>query len=444
MHHSAVHRRATLALGTIATLVALPPALGAQARPATRPATRPANAARLQAAADVARRPTVAQALATLQRDNAWTLEQQVALCEIPAPPFKEARRAADFRQRLVALGLADARIDAEGNVIATRAGRAAGPTVVLSAHLDTVFPESTDVRVTRDGARLAGPGIVDDCRGLAVLLSVARAMQQQKVVTDGPVVFVGTVGEEGPGNLRGVRHLFAKELAGRIDYFLSVDGSGFGITSRAVGSNRYRVTFAGPGGHSYGDFGVPNPMHAMGRAIAAIGDLQVPASPRTTFNVGIVRGGTSVNSIAGEATLELDMRSESAAALATLDSAARRAIEAARVAEQARWPRSRVQLTVRIDTIGIRPAGAQPDSAPIVIAAQQAARAVGATAGRPNASSTDANVPIGLGIPGLTIDGGGRGDGSHSLGEWYEDGADGYRGPQWALLLVATLAGSR
>ena len=435
--------RAPLAVATLAALL-VAPALGAQARPATRPANAARTAPRLQAPADVARRPAVAQALAALQRDNAWTLEQQVAICEIPAPPFKEARRAADFRQRLVALGLADARIDAEGNVIATRAGRAAGPVVVLSAHLDTVFPESTDVRVTRDGARLRGPGIVDDCRGLAVLLSVARAMQQQKVVTDGPVVFVGTVGEEGAGNLRGARHLLAKELAGRVDYFLSVDGSGYGITSRAVGSNRYRVTFAGPGGHSYGDFGMPNPMHAMGRAMAAIADLKVPASPRTTFNVGLVRGGTSVNSIAGEATLELDMRSESAAALATLDSAARRAIEAARVAEQARWPRSSVQLTVRIDTIGIRPAGAQLDSAPIVVAAQQAARAVGATPGRPNASSTDANVAIGLGIPGLTIDGGGRGDGSHSLGEWYEDGPEGYRGPQWALLLVATLAGTR
>jgi tripeptide aminopeptidase len=429
-------RHAALALAAAAVLVA--PTLPAQARPAAR------TTARLAAPADVARRPAVQAALAAIQRDNAWTLEQQVALCEIPAPPFKEARRAADFRQRLVALGLADARIDAEGNVIATRAGRAAGPVVVLSAHLDTVFPESTDVRVRRDGARLRGPGIVDDCRGLAVLLSVVRAMQQQKVVTEGPVVFVGTVGEEGPGNLRGVRHLFAKELAGRIDYFLSVDGSGFGITSRAVGSNRYRVTFAGPGGHSHGDFGMPNPMHAMGRAIAAIADLQVPSSPKTTFSVGVVRGGTSVNSIAAEATLELDMRSESGAALATLDSAARRAIDEARAVEQRRWSQSRVQLTVRIDTIGIRPAGAQPDEAPIVVAARQAATAVGATPGRPGASSTDANVAIGLGVPGLTIDGGGRGDGSHSLGEWYEDGPDGYRGPQWALLLVATLAGTR
>ena len=435
---------ALLPAALLAALLAIPSRhpLGAQS---TRAVASRANA-RLAAPRDVAGRAAVAAALSAIQRDNAWTLEQQVALCEIPAPPFKEARRAGALRERFVALGFADARIDAEGNVIATRAARAGarGPTVVLSAHLDTVFPEGTDVTVKRDGARLRAPGIVDDCRGLAVLLSVARAMQQQKVATDGTVIFVGTVGEEGPGNLRGVRHLFAKELAGRIDYFLSIDGSGFGITSRAVGSNRYRVTFAGPGGHSYGDFGIPNPMHAMGRAIAAIADLEVPDAPRTTFNVGVVRGGTSVNSIAGEATMELDMRSESAASLARLDSAARRAIEEARLAEQRRWPRSKVTLTVRLDTIGIRPAGAQPDTAPIVVAARDAALAVGATPGRPSASSTDANVAIGLGIPALTIDGGGRGDGSHSLGEWYEDGPDGFKGPQWALLLVATLAGAR
>jgi acetylornithine deacetylase/succinyl-diaminopimelate desuccinylase-like protein len=410
------------------------------------PAGLLAQAARSRSAvrgpAVVARVPSVAAALATVQRDNAWTLEQQVSICEIPAPPFKEAQRGAAMRDRFLALGLPDVRIDSVGNVIATRAGARGGPTVVLSAHLDTVFPESTDVKVRRDGARLAGPGIVDDCRGLAVLLAVARAMQQQRVVTDGTVILAATVGEEGAGNLRGVRHLLGRELAGRVDYFISVDGSGFGITSRAVGSNRYRVTFAGPGGHSYGDFGAPNPMHAMGRAIAAIADLQVPSEPKTTFNVGIVRGGTSVNSIPFEASLDLDMRSESADALARLDSSARAVIAAARDAEQRRWPASRATLTVRIDTIGIRPAGAQPDDAPIVVAAQQAAAAIGAAAGRPSASSTDANAAIGLGIPGLTIDGGGRGDGSHSLGEWYEDGAEGFKGPQWALLLTLTLAG--
>ena len=408
-------------------------------------AAQPAR--RAPAAADpvaLAKRPALAAALDRIRADNATTLADQVAMCEVPAPPFKEAARAAVLRDRFAALGLANVRIDAEGNVLGERAGSGKGPTVVLSAHLDTVFPESTDVRVKREGGRLLGPGIVDDCRGLAVLLAVARALDAGKVRTDGRIVFVGTVGEEGPGNLRGVRHLFAKELAGQVDYFLSVDGSGFGIVSGAVGSHRYRVHVRGPGGHSYGDFGAPNPMHAMGRAIAAIADLQVPERPRTTFSVGAVRGGTSVNSIAGEATFDLDMRSESAVALDSLDAAVRRAIDAAVAAEQARWPKSAVRLTVAIDTIGIRPAGAQPADAPIVRAAQQAAVALGVPAPRPHASSTDANVAIGLGIPALTIDGGGRGDGSHSLGEWYEDGADGYKGPQWAALLVAALAGVR
>lgn len=411
-------------------LAALPALALAQQRPAV--------------ARDVARKAPVAAALAAVQRDNAWTLERQVALCEIPAPPFKEQRRAEALRAQLVQLGLADARIDAEGNVIATRAGSGRGPTVVLSAHLDTVFPEGTDVTVKKEGARLRGPGITDDCRGLAVLVAVARAMQQHQVATLGTVVFVGTVGEEGAGNLRGARHLLQKELAGKVDYFISVDGAGFGIVSRAVGSNRYRVTFRGPGGHSYGDFGMPNPMHAMGRAIAAIGDLEVPRTPRTTFNVGIVRGGTSVNSIPMEASFDLDMRSESAPALARVDSLARAAIAKAVDDEQQRWPTSSLRLTVKIDTIGIRPAGAQPDDAPIVVAARQAALAVGATPGAPIASSTDANVAIGMGVPGVTIDGGGRSDGSHSLGEWYEDGPDGWRGVQWALLLATTLAGAK
>ena len=426
-----------LALLAAGFAVALPAAVAAQ--PARRaPAAAPASADAVK------RRPAVAAALERLRADNATTLADQVAMCEVPAPPFKEAARAAVLRDRFTALGLTKVRIDAEGNVIGERTGSGTGPTVVLSAHLDTVFPESTDVRVRREGARLLGPGIVDDCRGLAVMLAVARALDAAKVRTQGRILFVGTVGEEGPGNLRGVRHLFAKELAGQVDYFLSVDGSGFGIVSGAVGSHRYRVHVRGPGGHSYGDFGAPNPMHAMGRAIAAISDLQVPAQPRTTFSVGIVRGGTSGNSIAGEATFELDMRSESAAALDTLDAAVRRAIASAVDAEHARWPRSSVRLTVAIDTIGIRPAGAQPADAPIVRAAQQAAVALGVASPRPHASSTDANVAIGLGIPALTIDGGGRGDGAHSLGEWYEDGPEGWKGPQWATLLVLALAGVR
>jgi acetylornithine deacetylase/succinyl-diaminopimelate desuccinylase-like protein len=318
------------------------------------------------AAQGAARDARLAAALDTLRSSNAWTLAQQESICEIPAPPFKETSRAREFQKRLQGFGLTNVRIDSEGNVIAERRGTGSGPSVVLSGHLDTVFPEGTDVSVTRDGQTMRGPGIGDDCRGLAVILAVARSFERTGVRTPGTIYFVGTVGEEGPGNLRGVTHLLGKELAGKVDYFISVDGTGFGITNSAVGSHRYRVVFSGPGGHSYGHFGIPNPIHALGRALAGAAELQVPASPRTTFSAGIIEGGTSVNSIAAEASFDMDLRSESAEALDALDAEFRRVVQTALEAVNARWPRAaeRYRLTVRIDTIGIRPAGAQPDSA--------------------------------------------------------------------------------
>jgi tripeptide aminopeptidase len=385
--------------------------------------------------------------LTTLQSDNAWTVEQQRSLCEIPAPPFKETGRAAEFRKRLDALGLR-ARIDAVGNVLAERAGTGRGPTVVLSGHLDTVFPEETDVKV-RDTVvagvtRMRAPGIGDNCRGVAVVLAVARAFQRANPSHDARIIFVGNVGEEGPGNLRGVRHLFEKELKGEIDFFIAVDGAGLGFVSRAVGSNRYTVTYKGPGGHSYGAFGIPNPIHALGRAIAKISDVQVTATPKTTFNVGVIGGGTSVNSIAFEASMDIDMRSESAESLRALDTTVRRALQEALDEENARWTGARAErarLTMEIDTIGIRPTGAQSDSARIVQVALEAGRSLGFN---PNfgASSTDANIPISMGVPGISIDGGGRASGAHSLHEWYEDGPNGWLGPQWAATIVAKLAG--
>ena len=384
--------------------------------------------------------------LVQLRADNAWTLSQQKSLCEIPAPPFKEAARAEEYRKRFEALGLQRVRVDAIGNVLGERPGTGRGPTIVLAGHLDTVFPDSTDVRVKESNGRMTAPGIGDNCRGIAVVLAVARAWQAANPRHDARIIFVGNVGEEGPGNLRGVRHLFEQELKGGIDFFVAVDGAGTNVVSRAVGSNRYRVTFKGPGGHSYGAFGIPNPIHALGRAISLISDIQVPANPRTTFNVGIVSGGTSVNSIAFEGSMDVDMRSESADALRALDAQVRRAIQAALDAENARWPGQRAErarISVQIDTIGIRPTGAQSDSARIVQVAVQAGRALGFSP-TTGASSTDANLPISLGIPAISIDGGGRAQGAHSLSEWYEDGPAGWLGPQWAALIVATLAGMR
>ncbi len=386
------------------------------------------------------RNPAVVSALASIKADNAWTLDQQESICEIPAPPFKEATRAAEYRRRFESLGYRNVRIDTEGNVIAARPGVGKGPTVMIMGHLDTVFPEGTDVTVTRTGTVMKGPGIGDDCRGLAVLLQVAKSLDAARVRTEGTIYFVGNVGEEGEGNLRGTRHLLLKEFPGKIDYFISVDGTGLGITSRAVGSHRYRVTYQGPGGHSYGAFGMPNPIHALGRAIAAISDIQVPASPKVTFNVGVVSGGTSVNTISPSGVMDIDMRSESASALDSVDAAVQRALRSALASENARWSNRFPPLTMKIDTIGIRPTGAQSDDAPIVRTAVAAGKVLGF--GEPTgASSTDANLPISMGIPAITIDGGGKGTGSHSLTESYDDTDKGYLGPQWAALIVTALA---
>jgi acetylornithine deacetylase/succinyl-diaminopimelate desuccinylase-like protein len=386
--------------------------------------------------------PSVGRALARIKADNAWTLDQQQSICEIPAPPFKESVRGAEYKRRLEALGLT-VRVDSIGNVIAERRGMGTGPTVMLAGHLDTVFPEGTDVTVKREGPVMRAPGIGDDCRGLAVVLAVARAFQMEKVPTTGTIVFVGNVGEEGPGNLRGVRHLFTREYQGKVDYFISVDGTGLGLTSRAVGSNRYRVTYQGPGGHSYGAFGMPNPIHALGRAIAAIADIQVPTTPKATFNVGLIDGGTSVNTISPSGSMDVDLRSESKQALADLDAKFHTAVRSAVAAENARWPSSRVKVSVKVDTIGIRPAGALPDSAFIVRTALTAGRSLGFNSAT-SASSTDANLPMSLGIPAITIDGGGDGRGAHATSESYDDGDRGWLGPQWAALIVATLAQAR
>jgi acetylornithine deacetylase/succinyl-diaminopimelate desuccinylase-like protein len=389
--------------------------------------------------------PRLRAAIDMIKADNAWTLDQQVSLCEIPAPPFKETARGAEYKRRLEALGLRNVKIDAVGNVIAERPGTGTGPRIMIAGHLDTVFPEGTDVKVRKVGSRYNGPGIGDDCRGLAVVLAVARAFQRANVQTPGTVYFVGNVGEEGPGNLRGVRHLFTQELKGRIDYFISVDGTGLDVSSRAVGSNRYKVTYKGPGGHSYGAFGRVNPIHALGRAIAQIGDLQTPRTPRTTFNVGVITGGTSVNSIAFEASAEIDMRSESVEALRTLDGQVMKILNDALAAENARWGAGtggRERLTMVIDTIGIRPANsAQTDASAIVAAAIAAGKSLGFTPAT-GASSTDANLPMSMGIPAITIDGGGMGGDAHALTEWYDDTAQGWLGPQWAAVLVAMLSG--
>ncbi|HPV73891.1 MAG: M20/M25/M40 family metallo-hydrolase [Gemmatimonadetes bacterium] len=383
--------------------------------------------------------PAVKAALAAIQRDNAWTLEQQVSICEIPAPPFKEEKRGLEMKRRFEALGLPVA-IDSIGNVIATRKGTGNGPTVAIAGHLDTVFPEGTNVAVKKEGTKMTAPGIGDDCRGLATILAVARAMQDAKIQTPGTILFIANVGEEGPGNLRGMRYLFRKPPQ-KIDYFISVDGTGLGLTTGGVGSHRYLIQYTGPGGHSYGAFGMANPIHAMGRAIAKISEFRVPKEPKTTFNVGIVSGGTSVNTISPLGAMEVDMRSESPVELAKVDAKFKTALAEALREENARWPGARDTVSLKITDMGVRPAAQVNDTSFIARTALTAGKSLGFTAPT-GASSTDSNIPMSLGIPAITIDGGGEGKGAHSITESYDDGKEGFKGPQWALLIVSALTG--
>lgn len=379
---------------------------------------------------------SVKAALEAARADEARTLAEQVEICEVEAPPFKEAKRGELYARKFRELGLQNVRVDKAGNVLGERPGTTRRPHLVLAAHLDTVFPEGTNVKTTQEGTLLKGPGIGDDCRGLAVVLAVVRALKAGNVQTPGTITFVGNVGEEGLGDLRGVKYLFNEGLKGQIDRFVSIDGTGLGITHISVGSLRYRVTFKGPGGHSYGAFGMVNPIHALGRAMAAIGDFQVPNEPRTTFNVGRIGGGTSVNSIPFEAWMEVDMRSADAASLQSLDAKFHRAVDDAVAAENARW-NSRA-LTVEKALVGNRPAGRAPATSAIVQAAASVTRALG-FAVTMDEGSTDANYPQSLGIPAITIDGGGRGRGAHALDESF-DSTDSWQGTQRALLLTIAL----
>jgi acetylornithine deacetylase/succinyl-diaminopimelate desuccinylase-like protein len=381
--------------------------------------------------------PAIKAAIDAIRASEAQTIEDQVRLCEVEAPPFKESKRAEVYARMLRELGLQNVRIDKEGNVLGERPGAQPRPRLVFTAHLDTVFPEGTDVKVKREGNILRGPGIGDDCRGLAVLLAVVRTMNQAKIQTPGSITFVGTVGEEGLGDLRGVKYLFNEAMKGQIDRFVSIDGTGLGITHIAVGSLRYRVTFKGPGGHSYGAFGLSNPMHALGRAVNTISQFEVPENPKTTFNVGRMGGGTSVNAIPFDAWFEMDMRSASPSALQALDQKFHRAVDDAVKAEDARWNKN--VLTVDKALVGNRPAGQTPANSPIV----QAAVSVTKTLGFPvtlDEGSTDSNIAMNLGIPAITIDGGGRGRDSHALDENF-DPTNSWQGSQRALLLCIALA---
>jgi acetylornithine deacetylase/succinyl-diaminopimelate desuccinylase-like protein len=391
------------------------------------------------AVAALLRNPAVKATLDAARASEPQTIEEQIRLCEVPAPPFKEAARAAVLKRAFEELGLHNVHLDRVGNVLADRPGASARPRVVVAAHLDTVFPEGTAVKVRREGSLLRGPGIGDNCRGLAVLVAMARTLRQAAVQTPRTITFVANVGEEGLGDLRGTKELFkGEEMKDQIDRFVSIDNAGLLITNRAVGSRRLRVTFKGPGGHSFGAFGLANPAHALGRAVAKIAEFQVPAQPRTSFNVGRIGGGTSVNAIPFEAWMEVDMRSSDPDALASLDAKFHRAVDAAVAEENARWG-TRQTVTVVNELVGDRSVGSTPATAPIVQTAQAVARELGLDA--PLAEgSTDSNDPMSLKIPAITIGGGGRSFDSHAPSEAF-DATDSWKGTQNAVLLTIALA---
>jgi acetylornithine deacetylase/succinyl-diaminopimelate desuccinylase-like protein len=396
-----------------------------------------ALAARAQDAVKLAEDPTMKAALEAVKRNEAHFIDEQVRICEIPAPPFHEEARGKELERLFKAAGLENVRIDKVGNVIGVRPGASAHPNVVFQAHLDTVFPEGTDVKVKREGTVLKGPGIGDDCRGLAVVLGVIRALNEGKVKTPGTITFVADVGEEGLGDLRGTKNLFDDSLKGQIDKFVSVDGTGLSVTNTGVGSYRYRVTFKGPGGHSFGAFGMVNPIQAMGRAIAKIDAFEVPSSPKTTFNVGRVGGGTSVNAIPFECWMEVDMRSADKNSLEAVNTKFKNAIKEAVDEENRRWKRG--AITADPELVGLRPAGSTSADSAIVITALAVSKIFG-FAGNLGEGSTDSNVPMNLGIPAVTVGGGGRGTDAHALSESY-DTKDSYLGTQRGLLLAVALA---
>ena len=372
-----------------------------------------------------------------LARDDA-TIGTQVQLTEIAAPTGEEARRGAWVSRRFRALGLADVRVDGAGNVIGRRAGRAAEPPVVVCAHLDTVFPRETSVRVLRDGPRLVGPGIGDNGRGLAVMLALAEEIDGRRLCTRRPLEFVATTGEEGRGDLRGAKHLFSGMEAAAV---IALDGAGDErIVHRALGSRRYRLTFIGSGGHSWAAYGVPNPVHAAGFATAKLAALPLPRDPRTTLSVSRMGGGIAVNAIPERGWIEVDLRSTSTAALQRYDRELRLIARAAEQEENARRAAGTPPLTCTIEVIGDRPGGETAADDPLVVEALEATRLVGRTPELATAS-TDANVPISRGIPAIAIGGGGRGGDAHTAGEWFEN-VEGALGIARALTIVVAVAG--
>ena len=384
-------------------------------------------------------RPEIAAARRFIFEDDARTLRQQRELTEIAAPPFGEGPRGDRMAELMEEAGLTSPEKDAEGNVIAwwgDRAETGAIAPIVVSAHLDTIFPAGTDVRVREQGDRLVGPGISDDGRGLAALLALARALGHGRPGLSRPLLFVATVGEEGEGDLRGVRHLFREGGPARAaEAFVSLDGAGLSrVVTSGLGSRRFRLGARGPGGHSWVDWGTPNPIHALAIAVASFTELALPHKPRTTLSVGRWSGGTSVNAIPQDAWVEIEVRSEALAELDRLDGEIRAGTEAA-IGKANRSANGRGRLELEVEVIGDRPAGRTEQGHGLVRAAFAATRLVGAEPELAT-SSTDANIPMSLGIPAITIGAGGEAGLAHTTDEWYRNEG----GPEGVLRALLTV----
>ncbi len=382
-----------------------------------------------------------------VDKDHDRLVREIIQITETPAPPFKEEKRARLFADLLKQSGLSDVEIDAEGNVIGVRKGTRNGPMIAIAAHLDTVFPEGTNVKVRRQGMRLFAPGIGDDSRALAVLLQIVRAMDAAKIQTTSDILFIGNVGEEGEGDLRGMKYLFQKgPYKDRIKMFISLDPSGWGndVTVGGIGSKRFKVVFTGPGGHSFGSFGLVSPAYALGDAIQKLSRMQVPSRPKTTFNVGVIGGGTSVNSIPFEAWMDVDIRSEMKEDLdRTVDTFIRLMHQAADEENRVRTT-SQGRIDVEVKLIGDRPFGQVAMSAPIVQTAGAVIQSFGLN---PNygMSSTDSNIPMSMGIPAITLESGGTGGRNHTLDEWIDvEKTPSVRGIEIAMGILISLAGMK
>ncbi len=394
--------------------------------------------------ADIMQSPAYRKIVEVLDAEHDRTVADIITLTEIPAPPFGEGPKAAHYLEMLRAHGLEDVELDGIGNAMGLRRGAGNGPLIVVAAHLDTVFPAGTDVKVRREGTKLFAPGVGDDTRSLAVLLAYMRALDAAGVLTHSDILFVGDVGEEGLGDLRGIRYLFTEgKYKDRIKAFFTVDSPDMdGLVVGGVGSKRYRATFRGPGGHSFGAFGLVSPAFAMSQAMLELSRISVPAKPKTTFSASVFGGGTSVNSIPNEVWVEVDLRSEAPVELDRLEKRFLAIVQQAAAAENHARSIAEGDITVEAKLIGDRPAGSTAVDSEIVRHATAAITAHGITP-RHVYSSTDANIPMSLGIPAVKIGSGGTGGRGHSLGEWIDvEKENSVRGMAAGLTTILAVAG--